>query len=100
MHDQATAVPHALWHGCCFQVSRVGNVTTLRRPGKPESCVVGDHVYLVLNRAQLLSVVDALHPAGDQALEQRLAEILHHLPPSGRPYVRSLRAKPSLSWPR
>jgi len=64
------------------------SVTTPRRPGKRDSCVVGNHVYLVLTRAELVSVVGALHVAGDQALEQRLAEILHQLRPSGRPEPR------------
>jgi hypothetical protein len=66
----------------------MGNITTLRRPGEHDSCVVGDHVYLVHNRAELVSVVGALHLAGDQALEQRLAEILHQLSTSGRPAPR------------
>jgi hypothetical protein len=77
----------------------MGNITTLRRPAKPESCVVGEHVYLVLNRAELVTVVEALHLAGDQALERRLAAILHQLPPSGLTRG-TLRAKPSLSWTR
>ena len=34
-----------------------------------------------LTRDELVGVVDALHLAGDQALEQRFAEILHQLPP-------------------
>jgi hypothetical protein len=62
----------------------MGNIRALRRPGKPEACVVGDHVYMVLTRAELVNVVEALHLAGEVALEQRLAEILHQLPPTAR----------------
>ena len=57
----------------------MGNITALKASGKPEACVVGDHVYMMLTRAELIHVVDALHLAGFVALEQRLAEILHQL---------------------
>jgi hypothetical protein len=82
-----------------FGINDMGSITTLRRPGTPEACVVGDHVYLVLDRAELVSVVAALHLAGDQAIEQRLAKILRQLPESGRPdrrYAES-QAKTSVS---
>ncbi len=56
------------------------NVTPLRGPSEPESCVVGDHVYLVLSHADLVDVVDALQCSGESALEQRLARLLRSMP--------------------
>lgn len=70
----------------------MGNIQGLPSPGTSESCVVGDHVYLVLNRAELVNVVDALHLAGDQLLEQRLAEILRQIPRPPRDNLVTLRS--------
>ena len=58
----------------------MGNVTPLRGPSTAGSCVVGDHVYLLLTHAELVHVVDALHTTGASALEQRLSNILRSMP--------------------
>ena len=71
----------------------MGNITALRRPSEPESCVIGDHVYLTLSRTQLVSVVDALHCSGELALEQRLAGILQTMPTTTSP----ISSTPTLS---
>jgi hypothetical protein len=58
----------------------MGKVTPLRGPSEPGSCVVGDHVYLYLSRAELVDVVQALHhSSGESALEHRLAELLRSM---------------------
>ena len=57
----------------------MGKVTPLRGPSEPESCVVGDHVYLVLSRAELVEVVQALHSTGESSLNQRLAKVLRSM---------------------
>jgi hypothetical protein len=60
----------------------MGKVTRLRGPSKLESCVVGDHVYLVFSHAELVDIVHALHSTGVSALEQRLAKVLLSMPSS------------------
>ena len=57
----------------------MGNVTSLRGTTDPQSCVVGDHVYLTLSHTELVNVVEALHDKGASALEQRLARILRSM---------------------
>lgn len=58
----------------------MGHITSIRRPVGSDSCVVGDHVYLVLSQAELIGIINALHSAGQRATERRLAKILLNMP--------------------
>ena len=71
----------------------MGNITALtyHPPGKSESCVIGDHVYLMLTHAELVDVVDALHGADKLTLEQRLASVLRTMPGSNEVRPPALR---------